>query len=227
MNQACIFEPVSSTSSTAFVPLSAVAGGQLAPGTPLYGAYGQPLPPDVQLMPDVHNQVYPSMRSPAGSMPPSSPQDRLPPPFPSHRGPNGHASHQQQPPYAYPDDRRRPHEEDHAMRLPPPAPAASSGGAMSHDDNDSSRRRSPASTHSSEGMSQHYPPPPPPPGGYESRPSPPHRASPGAQPTGAGSQPAASVMSLGNLMDGAPPPPGPSKSADIDKNMLGRLDHRR
>lgn len=44
MNQECIFQPVSSSSSTAFVPLSAVQGG-VPPGTQLFGAYGQPLAP--------------------------------------------------------------------------------------------------------------------------------------------------------------------------------------
>ncbi|KAM3525096.1 hypothetical protein NHJ13051_003791 [Beauveria bassiana] len=45
MNQECIFQPVSSSSSTAFVPLSAVQGG-VPPGTQLFGAYGQPLAPN-------------------------------------------------------------------------------------------------------------------------------------------------------------------------------------
>ena len=41
----CVFQPVSSTTSTAFVPVSAIQGG-VPPGTPLYGAFGQPLGPN-------------------------------------------------------------------------------------------------------------------------------------------------------------------------------------
>ncbi|KAH7108907.1 putative C6 transcription factor [Dactylonectria macrodidyma] len=41
-NLICIFRPVSSSNSTAFVPVSAVPGG-VPPGTQLFGAYGQPL----------------------------------------------------------------------------------------------------------------------------------------------------------------------------------------
>ncbi|KAJ2967098.1 hypothetical protein NQ176_g9833 [Zarea fungicola] len=65
MNQECIFQPVSSSSSTAFVPLSAVQGG-VPPGTPLYGAYGQPLAPNS--VPGSHH--YPSSHQPGG--PPSA-----------------------------------------------------------------------------------------------------------------------------------------------------------
>ncbi|KAH7113074.1 hypothetical protein EDB81DRAFT_826621 [Dactylonectria macrodidyma] len=43
-NQPCIFQLVSSTNSTPFVPLPAVPGGVL-PGTQLFGAHGQPLAP--------------------------------------------------------------------------------------------------------------------------------------------------------------------------------------
>ncbi|KAI1633422.1 hypothetical protein F4809DRAFT_644444 [Biscogniauxia mediterranea] len=42
MNQECIFQPVSSTASTAFVPISALPNG-IPPGVQLFGAYGQPL----------------------------------------------------------------------------------------------------------------------------------------------------------------------------------------
>jgi hypothetical protein len=45
MNQECIFQPVSSSSSTAFIPVSAVPSG-VPPGTQLFGAYGQPLSPN-------------------------------------------------------------------------------------------------------------------------------------------------------------------------------------
>ena len=50
MNQECIFQPASSSSTAAFVHVSAVLGG-IAPGTPLYGAYGQPLPGGQQAPP--------------------------------------------------------------------------------------------------------------------------------------------------------------------------------
>ncbi|KAK7592452.1 hypothetical protein V3481_007070 [Fusarium oxysporum f. sp. vasinfectum] len=42
MNQECIFQLVSSSSSTAFIIVSALPGG-VPPGTQLFGAYGQPL----------------------------------------------------------------------------------------------------------------------------------------------------------------------------------------
>ena len=51
MNQDCIFQPASSSSTAVFVHVSAVPGG-IAPGTPLYGAYGQPLPGGRQAPPD-------------------------------------------------------------------------------------------------------------------------------------------------------------------------------
>jgi hypothetical protein len=51
---------VSSNPSAAFVPVSAVPGG-VPPGTPLYGAYGQPLPPSCP-----SSEVTPRMQSPTG-----------------------------------------------------------------------------------------------------------------------------------------------------------------
>ncbi|KAL2150042.1 hypothetical protein VTH82DRAFT_7718 [Thermothelomyces myriococcoides] len=54
----CIFQPVSSNSSAAFVPVSAVPGG-VPPGTPLYGAYGQPLPPSGASAPQGRTYPYP------------------------------------------------------------------------------------------------------------------------------------------------------------------------
>lgn len=113
----CVFQPVSSGSSTAFIPVSAVPGG-VPPGTPLYGAYGQPLPP-------------------AGPHPPN--QGPYGP-----QGGNGHPGHYppRQPPQASPTSqyapqgenrgdertykaRRHPREddeEDPGQRLPPPNP---------------------------------------------------------------------------------------------------------
>ncbi|KAG6125110.1 hypothetical protein E4U35_007625 [Claviceps purpurea] len=83
MNQECIFQPVSSSSSTAFIPVSAVPGG-VPPGTQLFGAYGQPLapnsiPPPPPPPPPSHyhphhgpgaavSTYYPSLHSPTGSL---------------------------------------------------------------------------------------------------------------------------------------------------------------
>lgn len=44
MGQECVFQPVFSSSSAAFIPVSAVPGG-VPPGITRYGAYGQPLVP--------------------------------------------------------------------------------------------------------------------------------------------------------------------------------------
>lgn len=97
MNQECIFQPVSSSSSTAFVPVSALPGGVPPPGTPLYGSYGQPLQPQ--------GPAY------AGG----APYDQ---PLPSPTGSFG--------PYGDDRSdagrrRARPAEDEHNMRLPPPS----------------------------------------------------------------------------------------------------------
>jgi hypothetical protein len=54
MNQECFFQPVSSSSSTVFIPASAVLGG-VPPGRPLDGAYGQPLCPGSMEYPSQQN----------------------------------------------------------------------------------------------------------------------------------------------------------------------------
>ncbi|KAH7358630.1 hypothetical protein B0T11DRAFT_330397 [Plectosphaerella cucumerina] len=213
MNQECIFQPVSSSSSTAFIPVSAVPGG-VPPGTPLYGAYGQPLPPGSMGHPS--QQPYPP-----GPPPPQGGNGYYGQPLPSPTG-------AYPPPYDQ-RGRRRAREPDDGdeLRPPPPDPAMA----------DDPRRRSPASSSahsspggymSSYGSSHPYgadprgPPPRHSPGqasfvamgpGSEDRASssgPRHSNSstPAAgQPTG--------VMSLGNL---------DNPSMDIDKNMLGRLN---
>jgi hypothetical protein len=135
----CIFQPVSSGSSTAFIPVSAVPGGVPA-GTPVYGAYGQPLGP-----------LAPSAGAPlpnqGGSYPPH-PGNGHPGNYPSQQPPQPSPTTSQ---YAGPGDnrsdmsdrsqsgRRRPREddeEDPGQRLPPPNPYGSGYEP---------RRRSPAS----------------------------------------------------------------------------------
>lgn len=84
MNQECVFQPVSSSSSTAFIPVSAVPGG-VPPGTPLYGAYGQPLAPQAHPYP-------PGAPQQQQQQPPPGPYYQHPPqgPPPHHQAPPGH-----------------------------------------------------------------------------------------------------------------------------------------
>ncbi|KAL2161136.1 hypothetical protein VTH06DRAFT_8355 [Thermothelomyces fergusii] len=78
----CIFQPVSTNASAAFVPVSAVPGG-VPPGTPLYGAYGQPLPPHPPNHPvdDDPRRRSPASMSSSGTPPAaqSSPGRSMPP----------------------------------------------------------------------------------------------------------------------------------------------------
>lgn len=155
MNQECIFQPVSSSSSTAFVPVSALHNGVIPPGTQLFGAYGQPIPVPVG---------HPSHGYPAPG--PSYEQ-----PLPSPTGSYG----------SFTEDRSeasrrrpRPSDEDHAMRLPPP-------NTFPPDDN---RRRSPSSSSPgylqpfSGPPAQHAPP------SYDNRTPPPRGSPSGSQPAG-------------------------------------------
>ncbi|KAK4102785.1 hypothetical protein N658DRAFT_422671 [Parathielavia hyrcaniae] len=227
----CIFQPVSSNSSAAFVPVSAVRGG-VPPGTRLYGAYGQPLHPSAgmaqmpgyQYPPSV--EYTPPMHSPTGS---------------SYMG--------------YDDEdpgrrRTRPPEDEHGSRPPPP----------NYPPDDDPCRRSPASVHSNGSPSgslwdYHDSPyardrPPSPNQNSTGRSMPPEaqfrgpQAGPQAGPSQVSPQPKAqpqpqrqahsqtppnsngysNPMSLGNLID-----PGPSSRPsvnDIDRNMLGRLNRQ-
>ncbi|KAI8627062.1 hypothetical protein F5Y19DRAFT_187555 [Xylariaceae sp. FL1651] len=117
MNQECVFQPVSSTSSTAFVPVSALPNG-VPPGVQLFGAYGQPL-------------AGPSNYPQGATYQPTTPHYDQP--LPSPTGSNS----------SYWEDRpdtgrrrQRMSEEDHGVRLPPPSTFP----------DDNSRRRSPSSS---------------------------------------------------------------------------------
>jgi hypothetical protein len=204
---------VSSNSSAAFVPVSAVPGG-VPPGTPLYGAYGQPLPPSAQS--GQQPRAYPSypaaeytppMHSPTGSYPPYDDKD------PGRR-------------------RTRPPEEEHSARPPPP----------NYPLDDDPRRRSPVSIHSNGTPPTVYhsyqqspfdrDTPPTPNQNTPSRPIPPpsQMRTPQAGPSQT-QQPQSQIppqtksqpnpMSLDNLMG-----PAPRTVNEIDQSMLGRLGRR-
>jgi hypothetical protein len=113
MNQECVFQPVSSSSSATFVHVSAVAGG-IAPGTQLYGAYGQPISTDPHgaappPMPP-HGAPPHASHHGAGGPPPSGP------PGPSHH--HAHAGHPP-PPYSAPPSAHGP-PPAHGQQYPPP-----------------------------------------------------------------------------------------------------------
>ncbi|KAI9163588.1 hypothetical protein HJFPF1_05206 [Paramyrothecium foliicola] len=231
MNQECIFQPVSSSSSTAFVPVSAVPGG-VPPGTQLFGAYGQPLAPN-----SVPGQ-YPPGSAGQGPPQPSGPYYQQPMQSPT----ESYSSYGE----AIRDDssqtggrrrRRTSEEQEDGYRLPPPR-----AGVQEEDP----RRRSPAefSNHSSpNGLN--YPPYP---GARQSPRNPslplpsvgaghggsaPGGRSPVAQTNSSGastpgrqtaaptSQPpqstTPSIMSLSNLVE----------KNDIDKTMIQRLNRPR
>ncbi|KAF1929320.1 uncharacterized protein M421DRAFT_61139 [Didymella exigua CBS 183.55] len=114
-NQDCIFTPVSAQTQ-AFVPAHTVWRGVGAP-PPMYGAYGQPLPPAN------HAEAYPQ--------PPRQGQQQGYLPSPT-AGPYSYG-----PPSAHSDEgsrddltgRKRPHPEPHTPTLPPPAPGSASQGS--------------------------------------------------------------------------------------------------
>lgn len=158
MNQECIFQPVSSSSSTAFVPVSALQGS-IPPGTQLFGAYGQPL-------------SQPSNMPPGGPGPyPQGAAAQYDQPLPSPTSSFG----------GYPEDaaemgrrRQRPPEDEHTRRLPPPSAFP----------DDNSRRRSPSS--SSPSHLAPYQSLPAQPAQYDNR-TPPPRGSPSGPPAGGNS----------------------------------------
>lgn len=101
MNQECIFQPVSSSSSTAFVPVSALQNG-IPPGTQLFGAYGQPLAAHANVP---GGGAYQAVNPPFDQPLPSPTGSFVS--FADDRSDTGRR-------------RQRPPEEDHSMRLPPP-----------------------------------------------------------------------------------------------------------
>ncbi|KAI1339252.1 hypothetical protein F5Y15DRAFT_82993 [Xylariaceae sp. FL0016] len=121
MQQECIFQPVSTTNSVPFVPLSALPHGA-PPGTQLYGAYGQPLPASTNFHPGNGNGYH--------SMPPGQHYDQ---PLPSPTGSYNSYSEDRSEPSRR---RHRTSEDDHGLRLPPPSSFP----------DDNSRRRSPSSS---------------------------------------------------------------------------------
>lgn len=247
MNQECIFQPVSSSSTAAFVHVSAVSGG-LPPGTPLYGAYGQPLPGG--------GPPTPGQQPPAGPPPPPG----APPQAVQYPPPHAHGAPYYQPAMRSPTDvnspysesdatsasgrrRRRESEEGHERRLPPP-----------NGTEEEPYRRSPVSSNNSP-RSQYYPSQPPMPAPPTSTQTPPVSAS---GPTPPQRSPATSTSGVsgtnGHFEGGArsgsstngttptpqpgmPPPAGAGPTSvmsvksildtpthDMDKSMLGRLN---
>lgn len=116
-SQECVFTPVSAQTQ-AFVPAHTVWRGQNPPANAqLYGAYGQPLPPQA------NRDSYPQQQLPAP--PPGQQQQQQPGQYPP--PPPGY---QQQPMYGQPlpqeAGRKRGTDEPHTPTLPPPNPGAQS-----------------------------------------------------------------------------------------------------
>lgn len=225
------------------MPVSAVPGG-VPPGTPLYGAYGQPLGPiqqqraqsqlfQQQLAMQTQQQAQ-GQQAQQQTTPQQAQQHSYPAP-PSDYAPSLQSPTSQYAPYDEETTgrrRARPADEGHAMRLPPPNYPA---------DQDP-RRRSPVSNNSNETSPTSYHGYQP--GGYDHGRTPtPHRNSPGQVPpptvpvqpqlqtpsqtppqTSSAGSSSSNPMSLDRLMG---PDAGDRKpGSDIDQNMLGRLNRR-
>jgi hypothetical protein len=210
----CVFQPVSSSSSTAFIPVSALPNG-VPPGTQLFGAYGQPLAPT----------TMPPHQSNAGHFQP--PLQSPTAPYHAYDGQDGPSS----------AGRRRPRGSDELdePRLPPPNQAnpndprrRSPAGSSSHGSPPSQyfgpapgAYDRPGTTHSPGGTSTGPAPSPLPrssgagypQGGYEGTTPPPAQSSANQLPPSSSS----SIMSVNNLVD---------NTSDIDRSMLGKLDRR-
>ncbi|KAJ2993745.1 hypothetical protein NUW58_g1749 [Xylaria curta] len=198
MHQECVFQPVSSTSSTAFVPVSALPNG-VPPGVQLFGAYGQPI-----AQPSAQPSNYPPGAGFQAPQTTQAPQQHYDQPLPSPTGSNGSYWEDR------PENNRRRHRlsDDHGVRLPPPNTFP----------DDNAQRRSPSS--GSPGHLQPFQasqPQPIPHQGLDSR-TPPPRGSPSVAP--ASNAPGNSVMNLENLITSN------STTNDIDRGMLGRLNRR-
>ncbi|KAI0395177.1 hypothetical protein F5Y17DRAFT_218988 [Xylariaceae sp. FL0594] len=234
MNQECIFVPVSASSSTAFVPVSALPG-PLPPGTQLYGSFGEPLGTDTRSHggpPGPPGGAYP---------PPHRPRYEQPPRSQTH--PNGpyldDSSHDRG------DKRRRTSQEtDHSIHLPPmdsndelrhssSSSSPNMYSTLSIDQGPAHLQRIPHGRLSSltpprvSPTNRHILPirpmqPQPMPHHRPGSPTPPRLTPPRISPTSAArpSSSGTSVMSLENIV-------GPSSSnMDYDRHMLGRLDRR-
>ncbi|KAK4508022.1 hypothetical protein PRZ48_001757 [Zasmidium cellare] len=113
-SQECIFTPVSAQTQ-AFVPAHALYRGQNAPANqPLYGAYGQPLPPNANR----DQQQYQPQQQQPGQYPPT-PQGYQQPSMYPQQPPQGTPQMQGTNPEA---GRKRPNDEPHTPTLPPPYP---------------------------------------------------------------------------------------------------------
>ncbi|KAF2872976.1 hypothetical protein BDV95DRAFT_490109 [Massariosphaeria phaeospora] len=229
-NQDCIFTPVSAQTQ-AFVPAHTVWRGVGQP-PPMYGAYGQPLPPQG------HAEAYPQQPPPRGQQYLPSPTGP-PGPYPTqsaYRSPSGSLYDEAS---RDPNSRKRPNDSPHTPTLPPPNPASASqlphhGARQEYTYPDPTSLTSAASPASS---SASYPTGPPAPGAqqpyYAAQPprrespqtgypyeaprtsSSPHTqppTTPGAPPYyGAPAQPSGALQPMPPRNDGRTPPPSTSQ----------------
>ncbi|KAL1873064.1 hypothetical protein VTK73DRAFT_1201 [Phialemonium thermophilum] len=195
----CVFQPVSSNSSTAFIPVTAVPGG-VPPGTPLYGAYGQPLAPA-------------SGPSVPGQFVAAGPDYQHPLQSPASQYPAGVDERVEL-------GRRRPRgpDDEPPLRLPPP-------NRYSPEEN--AQRRSPASNQGTVTPPTGYYQYPPGTSVQDIDRTSTPRSNTSTQPPSQPAPTSTNIMSLGNLVDQGPPPQRPTDASnDIDQSMLGKLNRR-